>query len=243
VKRESVIWHDLECGGYAEDVELWRSLAAESGQGGILEVGAGTGRVALDLAARGHDVVALDADPELLAALRDRAAAAGITVDTVAADARRLDLAGRTFGLIAVPMQTVQLFGGPAPRQAFLARARAHLRPGGVLAVAIADALEGVSEERTEPPLPDMREIGGTLYASRPVAVRDEGDAVAIERIREVVERSGERRTEGDVVRLDHLDADTLEDEALAAGLGVLPRRAVPQTDDYVGSTVVVLGA
>ncbi len=239
---DAVLWHDLECGGYAEDLPLWRALADdEAGDDPVVDIGAGTGRVALDLAGHGHDVVAVDADAVLLGALRDRAAAAGVAVETVAGDARRLDLGGRRFGLMIVPMQTVQLFG-PEGRLGFLARARAHLRPGGVLALAIADARDGVTDERTEPPLPDLREVGGTLYSSRPVALRDEGFGVSIERLREVVTRSGERTTTTDVVRLDHLDAATLEAEARTAGLNPLPRRVVPQTDEYVGSEVVVLG-
>jgi SAM-dependent methyltransferase len=55
----NVIWHDVECGAYAEDLFLWRSLAAEHGDP-VLDVGAGTGRVALDLARHGHRVTALD---------------------------------------------------------------------------------------------------------------------------------------------------------------------------------------
>ena len=68
----SVIWHDLECGAYAEDLPLWRALAAEHGDP-VLDVGAGTGRVTLDLARAGHRVTALDRDPELLDALAQRA--------------------------------------------------------------------------------------------------------------------------------------------------------------------------
>jgi SAM-dependent methyltransferase len=241
VSAELVLWHDLECGGYTEDLALWRALAADA-TGPVLDVGAGTGRVALDLAARGHEVVALDAEPALLAELAERARRAGLRVDTVAADARAFRLGG-TFALVLVPMQTIQLLGGAAGRAAFLERARAHLRPGGVLAAAIADAREGIEPGRTQPPLPDIREVGGVVYASRPVALRDDGGAVAIERIREVVDRDGHRRATRDVVRLDDLGAATLEHEARAAGLRPLPRRAVPQTDEYVGSTVVVLGA
>ena len=51
-----VIWHDLECGGYRADLPLWRELAEHEGSP-VLDVGAGTGRVALDLARRGHEVV------------------------------------------------------------------------------------------------------------------------------------------------------------------------------------------
>ena len=67
----TVIWHDIECGTYAEDLALWRSLAAEHGDP-VLDVGAGTGRVALDLAGAGYRVRALDRDPALIEALQHR---------------------------------------------------------------------------------------------------------------------------------------------------------------------------
>jgi hypothetical protein len=140
-------------------------------------------------------------------------------------------------------MQTVQLLGGPAGRARFLARAREHLAAGGVLAMALADALDAFDETHTEPPLPDVVEVAGTVYASRPVAVRDEGERVAIERIRETVDPAGRRTAEGDVVHLDRLDPRALEDEGQAAGFTVLRRRSVRQTHEYVGSQVVVLGA
>ena len=54
-----VLWHDIECGSYDLDLPLWRELADREGSP-VLDVGAGTGRVALDLARRGHEVVALD---------------------------------------------------------------------------------------------------------------------------------------------------------------------------------------
>src|SRR3954447_12989570 len=95
------LWHDLECGGYREDLPRWRSLAGETG-GPVLDVGAGTGRVTLDLAAGGIPVVGLDIEPGPLAALAHRAA--GLAVETVVADARHFEL-GRRFPLILVPMQ------------------------------------------------------------------------------------------------------------------------------------------
>jgi hypothetical protein len=44
-------------------------------------------------------------------------------------------------------------------------------------------------------------------------------------------------------IELDRVAAGELEDEGRAAGFGVLPRRSVPPTEDYVGSTVVMLEA
>lgn len=233
---EAVIWHDVECGSYRADLALWRELAAAVG-GRVLDVGAGTGRVALDLAAQGAEVTALDADAALLAALTQRAAARRLTVETVCADARDWSL-GRDVALILVPMQTLQLLGGPDGRTAFLRCARAHLRPGGLVAAAIADALEAMEEAVGAPlPEPDRAEVDGRVYLSRPLAIVDEGDRAAIHRLREVV---GGATTE-DVIRLDRVDAATVEREAAAVGLTPAPSRHIPATDEYVGSTVVVL--
>ena len=235
-----VIWHDLECGSYDLDLAAWRELA-EIARGPVLDVGAGTGRVTLDLARRGHEVVALDAEAALLAALRERAG--GLLVETVHADARELEVDQR-FPLIIVPMQTLQLLGGSAGRTAFLTRARAHLTADGVIAMAIADALEGAAVgEYSEPPRPEMREIDGIVYSSRAVAITDEGDRCAIFRIRETVDEVGAHTSQENVVRLDALDPATLEGEGRAAGLRILPRGSVPESDEYIGSTVVMLGA
>ena len=137
----AIIWHDVECGGYAEDLPLWRELAAAEA-GPVLDVGAGAGRVALELARAGHDVTALDLDAELLAELRARAAARGARGAHRAGRRRRLRAPGPPFGLIAVPMQTIQLLPGRAARAAFLASARDHLATGGLVALAVAEELE-----------------------------------------------------------------------------------------------------
>jgi SAM-dependent methyltransferase len=232
-----VIWHDIECGGYDLDLPLWRELADAEGAP-ILDVGAGTGRVTLDLARRGHEVVALDLSAELLDALKERAA--GLAVSTVAADAREFAL-GRRFPLILVPMQTLQLLGGEEGRARFLQCARAHLAPGGLIAVALADALECFDEEHDLPPPPDFREVAGVVYASRPVRVRDLGGRAAIDRVREIVGVDGTLTTLDNVVELDRLEPEVLEDEAVALGFRAEPPRYIEQTLEYVGSTVVML--
>lgn len=234
------IWHDIECGGYAEDLPLWRRLAERCGDP-ILDIGAGTGRTTLDLARAGHSVTAIDLHDELLGVLRARAA--GLPVTTIVADARAFWL-GERFSLCIVPMQTVQLLHGPAERTGFLECAREHLAPGGVLAIAIADELELFEvPDGTPGPLPDVREVDGVVYSSRPLAVRADGDGFVLERRRETVTADGTLTAEQDLIHLDRLDAETLEAEAGGCGLRPMGRVAIPATEEYVGSTVVVLGA
>jgi SAM-dependent methyltransferase len=236
----SVLWHDLECGGYREDLPLWRALAGEHGDP-ILDVGAGTGRIALDLARHRHRVTALDRDAALLAELERRAD--GLDLSTVVADARSFELEQR-FALCVVPMQTVQLLGGPDGRGAFLRCARDHLRPGGMLAIALADMLETYETVDGGPaPLPDMAEHDGVVYASQPTAVRADEHGFVLERRREIVAADGRREVSEDRIRLDRLTAGELEREGTRAGLTAAERARVPATADYVGSEVVMLRA
>jgi SAM-dependent methyltransferase len=232
-----VIWHDIECGSYGADLELWRELA-EAEQGPVLDVGAGTGRVTLELARRGHEVVALDREPAFLDALRVRAG--DLPVQTAAGDASSFDLPGRSFGLIIAPMQTIQLLGA-AGRAGFLRAAREHLAPGGLVACALADAMEAFDAEHVLLPLPDMGIVDGVSYYSQPVALRDQGDRMAIERIRTVVTAAGERSASDDVIHLDKVTPAQVEAEALQAGLWPRAARVIPPTEEHVGTTVVML--
>jgi SAM-dependent methyltransferase len=233
------VWHDLECGAYCEDLALWRHLAARTG-GPVLDVGAGTGRVTIALAAGGVEMVGLDVDERLLDALAVRAA--GLPVETVVADAREICL-GRRFRLILVPMQTLQLFGGALGRAAFLRCALDHLEPGGLLAAALADAMECFDDDHDIPPPPDACEILGARYSSQLLAVVEEDGRAALHR-RRVVSRASDRAEAHDVViHLDRVSPDEVVSEARALGFIPEPHLYVPETEQYLGSTVVVLRA
>ena len=232
-----VIWHDVECGRYTADLALWRELARDAG-GPVLDVGAGTGRVTLDLARAGHRVTALDRDAELLAALRERAS--GLEVDTVVADAAGFDAGEAAFALVAVPMQTIQLLPDAAARAGFFASARRAVAAGGLVALAIADTLEHFAEEVDLPP-PDAGEVDGWRFLSQPTAVRVVAGGMRIERLRHTVAPAGERTTEADAVLLANVTVDGLAAEGSAAGLRPAGVREIAATAEHVGSKVVLL--
>lgn len=238
----AVIWHEIECGAYDADLPLWRRLAGEAA-GPVLELGCGSGRVALDLAAAGFEVTGVEAEPALLDALRRRAAEAGLDLATEVADVRELDL-GRRFALIIAPMQLVHLLGGADGRAAMLRRARAHLAPCGRIPVALLDAQAARSAGAGgdfSPPAPDVRELDGWVYSSLPLEVVAREDTIEVRRLRHVVAPSGELTEAIDVTVLDALTAADLEREAAELRLRPAERIAVPPTAEHVGSNVVVL--
>lgn len=237
-----VIWHDLECGSYRADLPLWRELAGTV-DGPVLDIGAGTGRVTLDLARAGHRVTALDLDQALLDALRDRTD--GLDIETVCADACSFDLDRRDFALCLIPMQTLQLLGGTPERISFLDCARTHLRPDGLLACAIVTELESFDmADGSSGPTPETARVGEVLYTSQATSVRVLPARIVIERERRVVQSGdGGRASERNVIELARLSASELAREGSQAGLHPEPAREIAPTDEHVGSTVVMLRA
>jgi SAM-dependent methyltransferase len=233
---ETAIWHDAECGAYDADLPLWEELAGETG-GPVLDLGCGTGRVALYLARRGQAVVALDVEPELIATLADRAG--GLPLQPILGDARAFEL-DTDIALAIAPMQLIQLLAGSDDRVECLGCLAAHLLPGGRVALAIVEGLPAESEG--PPPLPDVREVDGWIYSSLPIDTVDIGEEIVIRRLRQTVSPAGELSEQGDEIRIRTLSAAQLEREGAEVGLVPLARRQIPPTDLHVGSTVVVLG-
>ncbi len=181
-----------------------------------------------------------------------------LSVETVCADARTFELGRADFDLCLLPMQTVQLLGGSTERIAALRRARAHLRPGGLVALAIVTAVEPFDcTEGDFGPSPELARVDGTLYSSRATRVCVLAESILIERERGTgpervsapAEQPDERlpgaewRSERNVVELHPLEASQLEGEGLQAGLHRDSIRMLGPTDDHVGSTVVILRA
>jgi SAM-dependent methyltransferase len=223
----SIVWHDVECGAYAADLEVWKELA-EAAAGPVLDLGCGTGRVLSHLARRGHDIDGLDLDPSLIVNLKT----------AQQGDARDF-VSHRQFSLVLAPMQLVQLFAGAAERESCLRCVAAHLTPGGLAAFAIVEEMPEPID--ASPPLPDTREVDGWIYSSLPIEARVGDGEIRVRRLRQTVSPAGELSEELHELSLRELDAATLEDEARGAGLASVGRRTVPPTADHVGSTVVLL--
>jgi SAM-dependent methyltransferase len=102
-------------------------LALDPAPRSVLDAGCGTGRVAIELARRGVDVVGVDVDPSMLATARQ--AAPGI--DWHEHDLTTLDL-GRTFDAV-VMAGNVLLFTPPGTHAAVVKGCARHVAPGGAL--------------------------------------------------------------------------------------------------------------
>ncbi|MCW2548728.1 MAG: Methyltransferase type 12 [Mycobacterium sp.] len=100
----------------------------------VLDAGCGPGRVGADLAARGHTVVGVDADPELIAA----AQADHPGPRWLVADLSELDLAAQGEPLpfdAAVLAGNVMPYVAPGTEPSVLARVGAHVRSDGIVVI------------------------------------------------------------------------------------------------------------
>jgi SAM-dependent methyltransferase len=229
---DAVVWHDLECGGYEADLAAWRELAARRGAP-VLDVGAGTGRVALALARAGHAVIALERETELASELDRRSA--GLPVEVRRGDACAFSLPSPV-PLCIVPMQTFHLF---ADGSAFLRCARDALRGGGMLAVALLG--EGVEPFDVELDA-DAAWVDGVRYESAPIGLSRRGGVIEILRRRSRREGAG-TAFELDRVRLREWDADALVAAGREHGFAPAGVVAVPPTREHAGSAIVCLEA
>jgi ubiquinone/menaquinone biosynthesis C-methylase UbiE len=103
----------------------------------VLDAGCGTGRVAVELAHRGVEVVGVDVEEGMLATARERAP----HIEWIRSDLTELDV-GRTFDVV-VMAGNVPLFTEPERRAALVAGCARHVEPGGVLVAGFSTELRG----------------------------------------------------------------------------------------------------
>jgi precorrin-6B methylase 2 len=238
----TAIWQDVEFGSYGADLPLWAELAEATG-GPVVELGAGAGRVTLDLAGHGHEVIAVERDPELAAELEQAAERRGISLSVVSGDLAspaELRLPARP-ALAIGPLHVIQVLD-QAARTPLLARLGQLMTPGGTIALTIVDESTLLSAgAASRQILPDMRELDGWVYSSEPLWVQVGERALTVRRLRERVSPEGrmERAVHDEI--LNRVDPETLEREAEEAGLRAAGRRQISSAADEADSTVVLL--
>ncbi|MBO9532573.1 MAG: class I SAM-dependent methyltransferase [Solirubrobacteraceae bacterium] len=241
-------FHDAECAGFIADIPMWIALADTTG-GVMVDLGAGTGRVTLPVAHVGHEVIAVDLEPALLEELERRAAADGLSVRTIPADIRELEAAwpadAGEADLIVIPMQTIQLLGGPSARLSCLIGCAAIAEPDAELVISIVQQVEPFDGREASPLFlpPDVAELGGLRFESTPLAVLQppEGGPVDMHRRRVVRDASGAvvREAEDVIITLDPVTVAELQLEAAEAGWTVAEVIDLPETDEHAASTIL----
>lgn len=236
---EAAIWQLVESCGYTADLAVWAELT--KGSGSVLDLGCGIGRVARRLALEGRDVLGVDIDPTLVGDLNRLSTGEPVSAITGSVtDLVGLDLGRDRFEAVIAPQQLVHIVGGEAARRQLLAGVRGRLDRRGIAAFAIS---EWISEgSRQVDVLPDVREIGDRVYASRPVAVEDEGDSLTVIRLRQTVAPDGTLEESHDGITLDRLDRRALAAELAEVGLDPIRTIEIPETDRHIASAVVVAG-
>jgi SAM-dependent methyltransferase len=235
----SLIWHEVECGGYTADLALWEELAAQTDKP-IMELGCGAGRVTLHLAEKtGLLVIGLDNNRKLVEAIWERGL--GTTADAEQEDIRAFEPMATKFSLVIAPMQLIQLLSDDQERLSCLSCAVDSMLPGARAAFAIVEGMPGLPPPGTSaPPLPDVREIEGWIYSSLPLEPVALSEAILLRRLRQTVDPDGNMSEELNEIELATLSAETLEGEGRTVGLRPIGRREIPSTEAHVGSTVVL---
>jgi SAM-dependent methyltransferase len=127
--------YDLEYGDHVEDVDFYRALAQKAGR--VLELGVGTGRLALPIARCGVSVVGVEQSAPMRQRLAERlqteprSVAERVVVRD--GDFRRLDL-GERFPLVILPFNALHHCADQSEVEATLRVLAAHVAPGGLVA-------------------------------------------------------------------------------------------------------------
>lgn len=139
--------YDLDFEEFDDDVTMYRELGVRQ-RGPVLELACGTGRVAAELARAGLDVVGVDFSAGMLGVAAERTR--GLPVTLVEGDIRDVRL-GRQFGMVLIPLGSLQHLESAADVVAALETVASHLAEDGL---AIVDVEAPQPEDFTSGPRP-----------------------------------------------------------------------------------------
>ena len=135
VSKQEVQFYDVSVADWPGEIDFYMGLAKDVKEkgGSILEIGCGTGRVALRLATEGISVTGMDLSPEMIAAARQKSQGVS-NVRWVEGDMKDFDLRER-FDLIIIPGHSFQFMLTPSDQIACLECIQRHLANDGKLVV------------------------------------------------------------------------------------------------------------
>jgi len=116
-----------------DDVPFWTQAASSCRT--VLELGCGTGRIAIPIAASGRQVIGIDSNQSMLDQARRKTRAAGVDVQLVLGDMRSFDLGRDDLDLATLAFNTVNQLLSLDDALACLRCARRHLAPTGHLII------------------------------------------------------------------------------------------------------------
>jgi SAM-dependent methyltransferase len=155
--RSSLLWDVLG--------EAASALTAETGRTAldIVDVGGGTGGLAVRFASLGHSVTVVDPSPDALAAAQRRAAEAGARLAAVQGEAASLDsVAGLAAADLVICHSVLEYVDSPADAMAAIARV---LRPRATVSVLASNAVAAVLH----------RALAGRFAEARMLVTADSG--------------------------------------------------------------------
>jgi SAM-dependent methyltransferase len=219
--------YDLDLVDDPGDLDLYQAMAERTG-GPVLELAAGSGRLAIPLAEAGHRVTAVDLDPAMLdrARRRARGTAGEDRLTFVEADlvGLRLPDAG-TYGLAFIALNSLLVLGSRTAQRAALRTLADHLAPGGLAVVDVwlpdADDLARF-DGRVMLEWPRLDPETGAMVTKVGSAIHDA--AAATVTLTTIFEEGGQGEATRRWIRRDRMrlvSADELREFALDAGLRV----------------------
>ena len=218
--------YDLDLADDPGDLDLYLALAARTG-GPVLELMAGSGRLAVPLADAGYDVVAVDLDAAMVARARAAADAAGPSarrrLSLFEADATDFRHPGDArFGLAFIALGSLLLLPDRAAQRAAIGTLGAHLAPGGVAVVDVwlPDAAD-LTRFDGRSTLEWVRTDAAGRVVTKTMSARHDASSAAVE-LTTVFEEGRPGEAPARWIRVDTLaliDAASLADLADDAGL------------------------
>ncbi len=188
--RSSLLWHVLR--------EVAAARAAQTGRAAldIVDVGGGTGGLAVPFASLGNHVTVVDPSPDALAAAQRRAAEAGAHLAAVQGEAASLDsVAGVAAADLIICHNVLEYVDSPADAMAAIAKV---LRPGATVSVLASNAVAAILH----------RALAGRFAEARLLVTADSGTAASAPRrftlsgLTALIEEAGLRAGQAHGVRI-----------------------------------------